>query len=75
MKIRTKYAPYPGSNVGQILARGLGRRTSKRYDQALNTEANHRAGAERLATRLGLTLTAADPTFVGEWRVFTTTEE
>jgi hypothetical protein len=56
--IRTAYKPYPGSNVGQIIATAAGRRAATRCNQALRSEENHRAAALKLAARLGLALGA-----------------
>jgi hypothetical protein len=52
--IRTAYKPYPGSNVGQVIATGGGRQAMRRVDQSRSAEANHRLAAERLAERLGV---------------------
>jgi hypothetical protein len=52
--IRTAYKPYPGSNVGQVVATGGGRQAARRVDPARSVDANHRLAAERLAERLGV---------------------
>jgi hypothetical protein len=52
--IRTAYKPYPGSNVGQIIATGGLRQAMRRVDQSRSADDNHRLAAERLAERLGV---------------------
>jgi uncharacterized membrane protein YoaK (UPF0700 family) len=56
--IRTSYRPYPGSNVGQIIATGAGRRAMTRINQALSADENHRVAAARLAGILGVVIGA-----------------
>jgi hypothetical protein len=54
--IRTAYKPYPGSNVGQVVATASGRQAARRVDQSMRAEENHRAAALILAARLGVPL-------------------
>jgi hypothetical protein len=56
--IRTAYAPYPGSNVGQIIARGGLRQAMSRWNQSLSAAENHKRAAEHLAQRLGVRVVA-----------------
>jgi hypothetical protein len=54
--IRTAYKPYPGSNVGKVVAYGAGRQLSTRWNQALSSDKNHARAATRLALSLGVVL-------------------
>lgn len=54
--IRTTYATHPGSNNGDIRATAHGSRAVVRIDPALYMVDNHRRAAEKLAAKLGLTL-------------------
>ncbi len=56
--IRTAYKPYPGSNVGQIIATAAGRQAMRRVEQAQSSDTNHLMAAVRLADRLGVRVVA-----------------
>lgn len=48
MRIRTAYKASPNSNVGTIVASGMGRQKSTRFDQSKSSDANHGIAAANL---------------------------
>lgn len=56
MRIITTYRPHPTSNVGTIVARGMGKQKSTRVDQSRSTDANHGIAAANLILHVSGTM-------------------
>lgn len=50
--VSTRYRGHPGSNVGKVTARAMGRQRTVRVDQAQGSGANHEAAVRALVAAL-----------------------